>query len=114
MLTLAGDRIKTVSEDGSVTLDRGYVSLDLSNSWCVMYPRLDMGDKPDPRDPATIGCMIEVLQRATGCVVSLLFNAAAQTWLLRFFSQQDVNQREVEGPTVGDVFLAAFESLETS
>ena len=54
MLTLGGDRVKRVTDDGRVFLDRGFVTLDAANNWSVEYPALDWGDFPKrgrPRDP---------------------------------------------------------------
>jgi hypothetical protein len=108
MKTMDGDRVKSVEKDGKCLLDRGYVSLDANNNWCVVYPPLLHSDMPDVEDAATVGGMLEVLHRATGMMVS--FGIESNVWHVKF-SLEDFD-KNVYAASRADVLLAAFEAVD--
>lgn len=110
MLTLAGDRVRHISDDGRVILDRGYVSLNDANNWCVVYPPIDPCDIPDLRDAATIGACVEVLHRVSGDVVSLFFTNGL--WQVDFINPHSNIVTMVTGASKSDALLASFEFLD--
>lgn len=116
MLTLGGNRIKHVADNGDVYLDRGYVNWDASGNWIVDYPMLDKDDLPNVQDHATMGAMMEVLRCATGCNVSLFFKSSGGRWVLEINSPgDDVSLKHTNSwgaMTAEEAFLMAFESLD--
>ena len=112
MLTLGGDRVKRVTDDGRVFLDRGFVTLDAANNWSVEYPALDWGDFPNAGDPATRGAMLEVLHRASGLVPSLIFRTNDELWTIEL-NGKGKDAFAWDNQTIEEVFLAAFEGLES-
>ena len=112
MLTLDGDRVKRVTDDGKVFLDRGFVTLDAANNWSIAYPPLDLGDFPNANDPATRGAMMEVLHRASGLVPSLFFRASDEMWAIELCGKGR-ESLTWNNQSLEEVFLAAFEGLES-
>lgn len=108
MKTMGGDRVKSVDEDGRCLLDRGYVSLDLANNWCVVYPPMCAGDTPDMEDSATIGAALEILHRATGMFVALFLES--DVWQVKF-SCGDLSKSVYAASRI-DALLAAFEAVD--
>jgi len=114
MLTLGGDRVKSVTSDGEVFLDRGFVTLNVANNWTVAYPPLDRGDFPNVSDPATQGAMLEALYRSTGFIPQLLFSPAYKSWVLSFDDFTGENLPPVWlGESREDLFLEVFEGIES-
>ena len=112
MLTLGGDRVKSVTDDGKVFLDRGFVTLDSANNWSVAYPPLDLGDFPNANDPATRGAMLEVLYRATGLVPSFFFRSGDEMWTIELCAKgRDAFAWDSQSPE--EVFLSVFEGIES-
>lgn len=112
MLTLGGDRVKSVTDDGRVFLNRGFVTLDAANNWSVAYPALDLSDVPNASDPATRGAMLEVLHRASGLVPSLIFRTNDELWTLEL-NGKGKDTFAWDNQTIEEVFLSAFEGLES-
>lgn len=111
MLTVAGDRVKKVDPvTGDVFLDRGFITLDENNNFAVGYPRIDSGDFPDPRDFATIGAMLEILERATGLNSTLGYSNETGDWYIVMSS--DTRNFTINGASKIDALLEAFEYLE--
>ena len=111
MLTLGGDRVKSVSDDGRVLLDRGFVTLDAASNWSVAYPTLDWSDFPNAQDPATRGAMLEVLGRATGMISSLSYQAHSGCWFVELY-EKDIGFTSWESQLPEEAFLLAFEALD--
>ena len=111
MLTLGGDRVKSVTDDGRVFLDRGFVTLDAANNWCVAYPTLDWSDFPNAQDPATRGAMLEVLRRATGMVSFLSYQVHSGCWFLELY-EKDVGFVSWDSQLPEEALLSAFEALD--
>ena len=110
MLTLGGDRVRKVGDNGNVFLDRGYVSLDDSGNWIVVYPPLDESDLPDAHDPATIGAMMEVLERSSGLIQSLVYIPQDNLWSLCTYGENSF--QSFVRCTREEALLGAFESLD--
>lgn len=108
MSTLAGDRIKSSDDDGNHLLDRGYVSLDSANNWCVVYPPLAVEDRPNLEDSATVGCILEVLHRVSGMSISL--GVESDVWYVSFSG--DLFHKSVYAASRNDVLLTAFEAVD--
>ena len=111
MLTLRGDRVRSVTANGVVYLDRGYVSRNDNRDWIVAYALLECDDTPNTTDPATRGAAIEVLQLASGMMASLLWDAQNYTWSIRL-ERLDSDTFEWQGATIEEALLSAFYDIE--
>lgn len=112
MLTLGGDRVKHVTDDGRIFLDRGYVTLNDSNDWSVDYALIDNTDLPDASDASTQGSMLEVIHRATGCNPSLYFLPEDKRWVIALNGQQKKIEPMIwENELKEELFLDVFEGI---
>jgi hypothetical protein len=106
MLTLSGDRVKSVTDNGIVYLDRAFVTLNDIGDFSVGHAVLTEEDVPNAADAGTVGIMVDVLRMATGCVAVLTPNNE-----VRFYDESG-EVAVVTGASRVDALLLAFEAAD--
>jgi hypothetical protein len=108
MLTLNGDRVRHIDEQGDAHLDRAYVTIDHAGTWSVLYAPLDPDDLPDLRDAATIGAINEVLHRITGKTFVYCLDADLGDFCIKWIDDPE----HVHTNNIEDALINAFEKVE--
>jgi hypothetical protein len=106
MLTLGGDRVKSVTDDGDVYLDRAFVTLSDLGDFSVGHAALSEDDVPNVEDAGTVGIMVDVLRMATGYVAVLMPSNE-----VRFYDENG-EIAVITGASRTDALLLSFEAAD--